>query len=92
MPSQTITPQNLNKYFYRSFSFEFKKGKTLVVITDTDSDFEAWIVALKRLLGSKSEWGVCCGCWVTCPIRVHVCKNHCESLKTWVPPMGPHAG
>jgi len=55
-PTQTITPTNLHKYFYRSFSFEFKKGKTLDVITETDSDFEAWIVAFKRLLGSKSEW------------------------------------
>eukprot|EP01012_Entosiphon_sulcatum_P022467 TRINITY_DN2741_c0_g1_i2.p1 TRINITY_DN2741_c0_g1~~TRINITY_DN2741_c0_g1_i2.p1 ORF type:complete len:973 (+),score=225.32 TRINITY_DN2741_c0_g1_i2:56-2974(+) len=52
----SITPQNVGKYFYRSFSFEFKKAKTLDVITDTDSDFEAWMVALKRLLGVQSEW------------------------------------
>eukprot|EP01065_Artemidia_motanka_P038196 TRINITY_DN47048_c0_g1_i1.p1 TRINITY_DN47048_c0_g1~~TRINITY_DN47048_c0_g1_i1.p1 ORF type:complete len:1004 (+),score=466.05 TRINITY_DN47048_c0_g1_i1:85-3012(+) len=55
-PTQVVTPANIGKYFYRSFSFEFKKGKSLDVVTETDSDFEAWIVALKRLLGSKTEW------------------------------------
>eukprot|EP01062_Namystynia_karyoxenos_P044027 TRINITY_DN322_c1_g1_i1.p1 TRINITY_DN322_c1_g1~~TRINITY_DN322_c1_g1_i1.p1 ORF type:complete len:982 (+),score=393.74 TRINITY_DN322_c1_g1_i1:131-3076(+) len=55
-PTPSVTPQNIGKYFYRSFSFEFKKGKTLDVVTETDSDFEAWIVALKRLLGTKNEW------------------------------------
>lgn len=53
----SVTPQNVHKFFYRSFSFEFKKTKTLDVITDTDSDFEAWVVALKRLLGGKFALG-----------------------------------
>eukprot|EP00667_Euglena_gracilis_P001878 EG_transcript_1877 len=57
-PSNTeaLTAQNLSKYFYRSFSVEFKKGKVLDLVTDTDSDFEAWIVAFRRLLGRKEDW------------------------------------
>eukprot|EP00668_Euglena_longa_P005802 GGOE01006844.1.p1 GENE.GGOE01006844.1~~GGOE01006844.1.p1 ORF type:complete len:960 (-),score=290.78 GGOE01006844.1:251-3130(-) len=54
--TETLTPQNLSKYFYRSFSIEFRKGKVLDLVTDTDSDFEAWIVAFRRLLGRKEDW------------------------------------
>lgn len=54
--TEIITPQNVGKYFYRSFSIELRKGKTLDVVADTDSDFEAWIVALRRLLGARADW------------------------------------
>eukprot|EP01059_Diplonema_ambulator_P015226 TRINITY_DN26328_c0_g1_i1.p1 TRINITY_DN26328_c0_g1~~TRINITY_DN26328_c0_g1_i1.p1 ORF type:complete len:968 (+),score=390.57 TRINITY_DN26328_c0_g1_i1:48-2951(+) len=55
-PTATVTPENLGHYFYRSFSLEFKKGKTWDVIAETDSDFEAWVVVLQRLLCNKDEW------------------------------------
>lgn len=65
IPTQNIIPENVTKYFYRSFTLEFRKAKTLDLITETDSDFEAWMVALPRLFKDPSfevpvpiEWGV----------------------------------
>eukprot|EP01061_Rhynchopus_euleeides_P005414 TRINITY_DN14672_c0_g2_i1.p1 TRINITY_DN14672_c0_g2~~TRINITY_DN14672_c0_g2_i1.p1 ORF type:complete len:1002 (+),score=512.10 TRINITY_DN14672_c0_g2_i1:87-3008(+) len=55
-PTATVTAENMSSYFYRSFSLEFKKGKTWDLIAETDSDFEAWVVVLQRLLLSKDEW------------------------------------
>eukprot|EP00760_Papus_ankaliazontas_P004629 PhM_4_TR12000/c0_g1_i1/m.52677 len=63
-PTQNITSENVTKYFYRSFTLEFRKSKTLDLVTETDSDFEAWMVALPRLLKDMQEgpvpieWGV----------------------------------
>ena len=57
-PTSTISPENMSAFFYRSFSLEFKKGKTWDVVAETDSDFEAWVVVLQRLLVSKDEWSM----------------------------------
>jgi hypothetical protein len=65
VPTQNITSENVTKYIYRSFTLEFRKAKTLDLVTETDSDFEAWMVALPRLFKDPSmegpvviEWGV----------------------------------
>lgn len=54
-PTLTITPQNLGRYNYRAFALVFRGGKTLELVTETDSDAEAWIVALKRLFNYKTQ-------------------------------------
>lgn len=49
-PTQSITPANIGLYNYRSFALLLKGGKSLEVVCDSDSDWEAWLVGLKRLL------------------------------------------
>eukprot|EP01063_Lacrimia_lanifica_P004014 TRINITY_DN12240_c0_g1_i1.p1 TRINITY_DN12240_c0_g1~~TRINITY_DN12240_c0_g1_i1.p1 ORF type:complete len:968 (+),score=416.95 TRINITY_DN12240_c0_g1_i1:66-2969(+) len=55
-PTTTVSPENIKTYFYRSFSLEFKKGKTWDVIAETDNDFEAWVVVLQRFMCDKVNW------------------------------------
>ena len=47
--STALSPSNLGTYVYRSFCLELRNGKTLELVCESDSDAEAWIVALKRL-------------------------------------------
>ena len=87
-PTATVTPENMGNYFYRSFSLEFKKGKTWDVIAETDSDFEAWVVVLQRLLVNKDEWSmfwglVGCfwvGTYVDCKVIVDNKKSLCRTM------------
>ncbi|AAZ10284.1 hypothetical protein, conserved [Trypanosoma brucei brucei TREU927] len=53
-PTQNITSANLGLHNYRSFALLLRGGKSLEVVCETDSDCEAWLVALKRLLQIKS--------------------------------------
>ncbi|RNE96991.1 putative kinesin [Trypanosoma rangeli] len=48
--TQIITPANLGLCNYRAFALSLRGGKSLEVVCETDSDSEAWLVALKRLL------------------------------------------
>ncbi|CCW64295.1 unnamed protein product [Phytomonas sp. EM1] len=49
-PTHTITPANIGLYNYRSFALLLRGNKSLEVVCDCDSDCEAWLVCLKRLL------------------------------------------
>lgn len=49
-----LTPQNLGRQTYRSFSLLLRGGKTLEVVCDCDSDAEAWILAFKRLFNYRT--------------------------------------
>lgn len=51
-----ITPQNLGLNTYRAFALQLRGGKTLELVCESDSDCEAWLVALKRLLNCKSPF------------------------------------
>eukprot|EP00331_Platyophrya_macrostoma_P026727 CAMPEP_0176444226 /NCGR_PEP_ID=MMETSP0127-20121128/22930_1 /TAXON_ID=938130 /ORGANISM="Platyophrya macrostoma, Strain WH" /LENGTH=980 /DNA_ID=CAMNT_0017829681 /DNA_START=55 /DNA_END=2997 /DNA_ORIENTATION=- len=51
-----ITPQNLGLNNYRAFALQLRGGKTLELVCESDSDCEAWLVALKRLLNCKSAF------------------------------------
>ncbi|PBJ78377.1 hypothetical protein BCY84_04688 [Trypanosoma cruzi cruzi] len=53
-PTQNITPSNLGINNYRAFALLLRGGKSLEVVCETDSDCEAWLVALKRLLHLKT--------------------------------------
>ncbi|ORC89568.1 putative kinesin [Trypanosoma theileri] len=53
-PTQNLSPFNLGLNNYRSFALLLRGGKSLEVVCDTDSDCEAWLVALKRLLNYKT--------------------------------------
>jgi hypothetical protein len=55
-PTAQLTPENFGRYQYRSFALDFRNGKTLELVCETDSDCEAWVVALKRLLGCKTPF------------------------------------
>ncbi|CCW71031.1 unnamed protein product [Phytomonas sp. Hart1] len=49
-PTHAITPANIGLYNYRSFGLLMRGNKSLEVVCDCDSDCEAWLVCLKRLL------------------------------------------
>lgn len=51
-----LTPQNVGLFNYRAFALLLRGGKTLELVCESDSDCEAWLVALKRLLNSKSQF------------------------------------
>ncbi|KAH8605777.1 hypothetical protein ERJ75_001605100 [Trypanosoma vivax] len=51
---QIITAANLGLNNYRSFALLLRGGKSLELVCEADSDCEAWLVALKRLLYVKS--------------------------------------
>ncbi|KEG10461.1 putative kinesin [Trypanosoma grayi] len=53
-PTQSITPSNLGLNNYRAFALLLRGEKSLEVVCETDSDCEAWLVALKRLLHFKT--------------------------------------
>lgn len=53
-PTQNITPGNIGLNNYRAFAIILRGGKTLEVICDSDTDCEAWLVGLRRLLGIKT--------------------------------------
>lgn len=53
-PTQNIIPANLGLYNYRSFALLLRGGKSLEVVCDSDTDCEAWMVGLKRLLSIKT--------------------------------------
>ncbi|CAD2219684.1 hypothetical protein AGDE_05085 [Angomonas deanei] len=50
-----ITPSNLGVYNYRSFSLLLPGGKSLDVVCNSDTDYEAWMVGLKRIFNTKSK-------------------------------------
>ncbi|KAH9599548.1 hypothetical protein LSM04_005543 [Trypanosoma melophagium] len=54
-PTQNLSPFNLGLNNYRSFALLLRGGKSLEVVCETDSDCEAWLVALKRLLNQDVE-------------------------------------
>ncbi|EPY25833.1 hypothetical protein STCU_06454 [Strigomonas culicis] len=54
-PTQSITPENLGLNNYRSFALLLPGGKSLEVVCDSDTDCEAWLVGLKRILNIKSK-------------------------------------
>jgi hypothetical protein len=54
--TQPIKASNLGKYNYRAFALEMVNGKTLEVVCETDSDCEAWVVALKRLFNYRTDY------------------------------------
>ncbi|KAF8285136.1 hypothetical protein TcBrA4_0033100 [Trypanosoma cruzi] len=49
-PTQNITSSSLGTNNHRAFALLLRGGKSLEVVCETDSDCEAWLVALKRLL------------------------------------------
>ena len=51
-----VTADNLGQWNYRSFALELSSGKSLEVVCETDSDWEAWIVALKRLFAFRTDY------------------------------------
>ena len=51
-----LTPVNLGKYNYRAFALKLKIEKTVELVCDTDSDCEAWLLALKRLVSFKTPY------------------------------------
>lgn len=52
-----LTPVTLGKYNYRAFSLFLKtEKKTVELVCDTDSDCEAWLLALKRLVSFKTPY------------------------------------
>nr|CCC89726.1 conserved hypothetical protein [Trypanosoma congolense IL3000] len=53
-PTPNVTPSNIGLNNYRAFALLLRGGKSLEVVCETDSDCEAWLVALKRLLHVKS--------------------------------------
>ncbi|PWV04252.1 hypothetical protein C3747_157g111 [Trypanosoma cruzi] len=53
-PTQDITPSRLGTKNHRAFALLLRGGKSLEVVCETDSDCEAWPVALKRLLHLKT--------------------------------------
>uniref|UniRef100_A0A7S4LDR7 PH domain-containing protein n=1 Tax=Eutreptiella gymnastica TaxID=73025 RepID=A0A7S4LDR7_9EUGL len=59
-PTPDIDSNNVHKYFHRSLSFEFKEGKTIDLVADSDTDFECWVMALRWMLKGETqlvEWG-----------------------------------
>lgn len=52
--TQSLTPSNLGLHNYRAFALLLRGGKSLEVVCETDSDWEAWLLALKRLLQVKT--------------------------------------
>ncbi len=54
--TQPITPINLGRYNYRAFALVLRIEKTVELVCDTDSDCEAWLVALKRLVSFKTPY------------------------------------
>lgn len=51
-----LTQQNVGLFNYRSFALQLRGSKTLELVCESDSDCEAWLVALKRLLNCKSPF------------------------------------
>ncbi|KAF8282074.1 hypothetical protein TcBrA4_0081510 [Trypanosoma cruzi] len=49
-PTQNITSSSLGTNNHRAFALLLRGGKSLEVVCETDSDCEAWLVALKRPL------------------------------------------
>ncbi|KAG5500322.1 hypothetical protein JIQ42_04659 [Leishmania sp. Namibia] len=54
-PTQTVTPANIGLNNYRAFALLLRGGKSLEVICESDTDCEAWLVGLRRLLGIKTS-------------------------------------
>lgn len=52
--TQTITPANIGLNNYRAFALLLRGGKSLEVVCYSDTDCEAWMVGLRRLLGIKT--------------------------------------
>ncbi|GET89352.1 hypothetical protein, conserved [Leishmania tarentolae] len=52
--TQNITPANIGLNNYRAFALLLRGGKSLEVVCYTDTDCEAWMVGLRRLLGIKT--------------------------------------
>ena len=55
-PTVPLTQHNIGRYNYRAFAFEFRDGKTLELVCESDNDCEAWVVALKRLFYWKTDY------------------------------------
>lgn len=58
-PVEELENSNLHRYYYRSFSIQFptKEEGFVDLVCDTDTDFEALIVALHRISGRNAAWG-----------------------------------
>ncbi|CAJ1018595.1 hypothetical protein, conserved [Leishmania lindenbergi] len=52
--TQDITPANLGLHNYRAFALLLRGGKSLEVVCESDTDCEAWMVGLRRLLSIKT--------------------------------------
>ncbi|KAK7198666.1 hypothetical protein NESM_000830200 [Novymonas esmeraldas] len=53
-PTQNVTPGNIGLNNYRAFALLLRGGKSLELICDSDTDCEAWMVGLRRLLAIKT--------------------------------------
>ncbi|CUF81327.1 Hypothetical protein, putative, partial [Bodo saltans] len=58
-PVEEMDISNLHRYYYRSFSIQFptKEEGFIDFVCDTDTDFEALVVALHRVSGRNATWG-----------------------------------
>lgn len=58
-PVEELDVSNMHRYYYRSFSIQFptKEEGFVDFICDTDTDFEALVVALHRVSGRNATWG-----------------------------------
>lgn len=58
-PLEELEISNMHRYYYRSFSIQFptKEEGFVDFICDTDTDFEALVVALHRISGRNATWG-----------------------------------
>lgn len=56
---EDLAPANMHRYYYRSFSLIMKRDteEALDIICDTQTDFEALVVAYNRLTRRDTSWG-----------------------------------
>eukprot|EP00760_Papus_ankaliazontas_P006068 PhM_4_TR1287/c0_g1_i3/m.65139/K10396/KIF5; kinesin family member 5 len=55
--SSGVRESNVEFYVYRSFSLNVESKPSIDIVCQTDSDFEAWIVAMHRLSHQVPRWG-----------------------------------
>ena len=57
-PVAEIDISNMHRFYYRSFTVQTVKDEgNLDIICDTDTDFEAMVVAIHRVSGRNASWG-----------------------------------
>ena len=56
---EDLSVANMHRYYYRSFSMQMKRDSEewFDVVCDTQTDFEALVVAYNRLTGKEPLWG-----------------------------------
>eukprot|EP01064_Diplonema_japonicum_P000667 TRINITY_DN10437_c0_g1_i1.p1 TRINITY_DN10437_c0_g1~~TRINITY_DN10437_c0_g1_i1.p1 ORF type:complete len:908 (+),score=263.13 TRINITY_DN10437_c0_g1_i1:96-2819(+) len=52
-----VTTETLKQFFYKSMSIKVRKSKYLDIVACTETDFEAWVVALHRITTIDPQWG-----------------------------------